>query len=62
MFNTENNRSWKPLIVPSTLEELSSLSKKGSLGVITAEGKHDIVPGKFIGHYFHTGYVIAVKQ
>ena len=35
MFNTENNRSWKPLIVPSTLEELSSLSKKGSLGVIT---------------------------
>ena len=53
---------WIRLKVPASLEELSNLSKRGSIGVITTEGKHDIVPGKYIGHYFHTGYVIAVKQ
>ena len=34
--------------------------KRGNYKVLTWDGKHDIIPGKFLEYYIRIGYVLAV--
>lgn len=41
-------------------EEIAQYALKGSIRVLTTQGKYDIIPGKRLGYLVMTGYVIAV--
>jgi hypothetical protein len=46
--------------VITRMEELAQYAIKGSLRVLTTQGKYNIIPGKRLGHFIKTGYVIAI--
>lgn len=43
-----------------SFENVKEFSKKGSLRVLTTNGKHDIIRGRDLGRHVVSGYVVAV--
>lgn len=42
------------------LKELREFAKRGSLRVLTMSGNFDIIPGRMLGYYMKTSYVLSV--
>ena len=42
------------------VKELRNFISKGCVRVITRNGKHDIINGRYLGRHIASGYVVAI--
>lgn len=43
-----------------SFENVKEFSKKGSLRVLTTNGKYDIIRGRDLSRYVMSGYIVAI--